>query len=173
MFDDVSVKPKTADKINPVAQIKHLVSGGEHMSISTKVMRGSKGSGNAYLIGEIKGVEVFRLECGNIKADWTSIAECNLFVYALMEQITAGFVSYIEENRERAEAEKASERAKRQDHVSAVKVELSNAKTPAEYRKILRNHGLHPAKFDALANKLEVLQNASEDHFAEYIGGDI
>lgn len=173
MFDDVSVKPKVADKVHPVAQIKHLVSGGEHMSISTKVMRGSKGSGNAYLIGEIKGIEVFRLECGNIKADWTSIAECNLFVYALMEQITAGFVSYIEENREKAEAEKASERAKREDHVSAVKVELANVKTPAEFRKVLRNHGLHPAKFDGLANKLEVLQNASEEHFAEYIGGDI
>lgn len=172
MFDNVNEPKSAAVKINPIDQIKRLVEGGENMEIETKIMKGSKGSGNAYLIGNIKGVEVFRLECGNVK-DWTSVEDLNLYVFALMEQITAGFVSYVEENKARAEKIKAEERSKRASHVDAIKVELGNVKTPAEFRKVLRNHGLHPDSMDRVANKVEALAHAVEDVFAEYIGGDI
>lgn len=172
MFDFNDVKPKNSEKVNPIDQIKMLVDGGEWMKIHTKIMRGSKGSGNAYLLGEIKGIEVFRLECGNVK-EWASPDELNIYVFALMEQISEGMAAYVAENKARAAALMAEQRAKREDHVSAVKVELANCKTPAEFRKVLRSHGLHPEKLDKIANKIESLTHAVEDVFAEYIGGGI
>lgn len=171
MFESNDNKPKSADKINPIAQIKHLVDGGENARVTTKVMRGSKGSGNAYLLAEIKGVEVFRLECGNIK-DWESIDECNMFVFALMEQISAGLVSYVEENKERAENMKQAEREKRVQIVEGVRLELTNAKSAADVRKILKNSGFHDG-LEKIPNNVDTLLDAAGKVFDSYVMGDI
>ena len=166
MFELNEKVDKKNSEINHIELMKLMASG--EFKLDTKIMKGSKGSGNAIITATLGGVEVFKLSCGNVK-EWNNIDDLNLTIFTIMEKINAGISNYIEQYIEQIAEKRAEKRAKLQALTDACRLELANCKTPTDVRKCLRNHGFHSKHVENTPNKVDALLAAAEDEMRAFV----
>jgi len=145
---------------------------GGKCEVTTKVMRGSKASGDCILTVEQAGVEIFKINAGKL-SEWDSVDDLNLSMFQLVSSIHDEMGAYLAQYQAKINDIECAKREKAERTVEGVRLELTNAKSPSEIRKVLKNSGFHNARLEAAPNKVDLLCELAEMEFAAFIENSV
>jgi hypothetical protein len=152
---------------NPAEAIRAMAAGS--FSYEFKLQKGSKGSGNMYLLFSLGAAEVCRLELGKAD-DWSGdLTEMNICVHAIMGKLSDGIGEIVAGMDADIAEVRAAKRDKAVSLTDGIRAELVTAKTPGDVRKIVRNAGFDNPAFSSLGNRLDELLGAADKILKDYV----